>query len=574
MNIKVRVAHGALVTLTDKHYKTAGGEASIYVNGSTVFKLYHDPKKKTLPPAKLMELSKIQNAHVVVPKNLLFDAATGDPVGYTTDWVDNAHPLLRFFTRSFKDDNNIDFKMVAALVKTLQIIVADIHAASCLVVDLNELNVLVKIGTCLDPWMIDTDSYATPSFKATAIMDSVRDRRVSKYTGTNLHYNPDILSDWFSFAVLSFWLYTNIHPYRGNHPDYKPRDKAKQMDDGISVFHKGVRVPPTVNDFNLIPRRHLAWFKDIFLSNKRSEPPLPDVSAPIAVPTQVVIIQGTDKIMVLEWHNFGDAVMGAFYMQGITYTVTKTKIFANKKEITAHTYPKKLLLVTSNQDTLIMAWVFGQKVFFAEALKRTEVGSVGCEGGNFFVRNNCVYTVANGKLIESSFASMGSRTIHRCQEIENVHSFAATLYDGCVIQNLLGKQYLTVPYKKGSSWSKYLPQLDGFRIVEAKSDKTVTVVIAEHGGVFSRFTFVFDKNYDKFEVRETKDIAYDGINFAVTDSGLCLLLANPTELELFTSAKQVETLSDPPFDSTMRLFSTPNGVFFVNGTSVHQIKRK
>jgi hypothetical protein len=572
MNIKVRVGHGALVTLTDKHYKTAGGEASIYVNGGITYKLYHEPKKKCLPPAKLTELSKISNPQVVVPQNLLFDANTGDPVGYTTNWVTDAFPLIKFFTRTFKDDNNISFKMIIELVKALQLVVKDIHAASCLVVDLNELNVLVKINSALEPWMIDTDSYATPSFRATAIMDSVRDRRVSKKTGDHLHYDPDVLSDWFSFGVLAFWLYTNIHPYRGNHPSYKPKEKGKQMDDGISVFHKGVRVPPSVNDFNLIPRRHLDWFKSLFFSNNRSEPPLPDVSAPIVVPAAIVILKGTDKLEVIQWLSFGDTVMNAFYIQGITYVVTKTKVFANKNELVTHKHPKKMLLVAANDGTIVYAVCLGGRVTFHELLSQAEIGRT--SGTEFFARNNCIYTAASGKLIENSFTTLSNKVVHRRTEVGNISAFTATVYDGCVIQDLLGKKYLTLPYKKGASWSKYLPQLDGFRIVEAKSEKTLTVVLAEHGGVFHRFIFVFDKEYRSFEVREAKDVAYDAINFTVTDSGLCLLLTSPTELELFTTAKQFETLSDPPFDSTMRLFSTPNGVFFVNGSSIHQVKRK
>lgn len=571
MNIKIRVGHGALVTLTDRNYKAAGGEASIYVNGGMVYKLYHDPKTKVLPPAKLMELSKIGNPQVVVPKNLVFDANTGDPLGYTTDWVDDASPLVKFFTRTFKDDKGVSFQMVADLVKRLQLIVADIHKASCLVVDLNELNVLVKINAALEPWMIDTDSYATPSFKATAIMDSVRDRRVSKVTNGKVHYQPDELSDWFSFGILAFWLYTNIHPFRGRHSNYPPREMARQMDDGVSVFHKGVRVPPTVNDFNLIPHRHLDWFKDVFLHNRRSAPPLPDVSAPIAVPAQIVIIKGTDKISVTEFAAYADAVTGVFYIQGITYAVTKTQVYANKKSLGTHVY-RKMLLVSANDGTVISAVSSGSKVLFMDYARGASLGTM--NGPDFFERNNCIYTLGSGKLIENSFSTMGTRLIHRCQEVENVSAYTAKIYEGCVIQDLLDHKYLVLPYKKGASTAKYIHELDGYRVVEAKSEKTVTVILAEKSGKYDRFILVFSKDYLGYECRHVKDVPYDTINFTVMDNGLCLLLANPTELELFSTATQFETLSDPPFDSTMRLFSTPNGVFFVNGNSVHQIRKK
>jgi len=37
MNYKVKIeAVGAITTLTDKQYLTAGGETSIYVNGNTI----------------------------------------------------------------------------------------------------------------------------------------------------------------------------------------------------------------------------------------------------------------------------------------------------------------------------------------------------------------------------------------------------------------------------------------------------------------------------------------------------------------------------------------------------------
>lgn len=572
MNQKVLIGTGRrLVTLTDKHYKAAGGEASIYVNGDTAFKIFHDPKK-LLPPQKVAELLKIGNPHVVLPRDMLFDAASGQPIGYASHYVDDAVPLARLFTRTFKDENNISQAMIADLVKRNQEIVADVHMAQCLIVDLNELNVLVKVNNDLEPWFIDTNSYATPSFHATAIMDSVRDRRVSTMSGGQLHYSPDRLSDWFSWGVLSFWLYTNIHPYRGSHPSYKPRDKAKQMDDGISVFHKGVKLPPSVNDFKIIPKRHLDWFKEVFLKNERSVPPLPDSSQPIAVPTAFVMVNSTAQINVKEVAAFTAPIVGVFYVMGTTYYVTKTHICFGKREIPLPGKGKKVMVTTANDGTPIAAVLSGTKVFFIELNHGTEIGTITANG--IFARNEVIYTVGNGRLVENSFTLLAGRIVHRTNEIENISNFTAVVYDGCVIQDLLGKKYLTLPYAKGRSFSKYLPQLDGFRVIDAKSEKNVTVILAEHGGVYHRFIVMFDSKFLGFDVREVKDVAFDTINFTVLTNGTCILLSAPTELEMFTTTKHCETLSDPPFDSTMRLFSTPDGAFFVNGNTVHQIKKK
>lgn len=208
MTKKVRIgSSGGTFTITDKYYKAAGGEASIYVNGGKAFKLYHDPTK-TPPAKKMQELSMIFNRQVVVPQDLIFDASSGDPLGFVADYIDNVEPLLKFFTKTFKIDNNIDPQMIAALVKQMQLITNDIHAAKCLIVDFNELNVLVNLApTVLTPYFIDVDSYATPSFRASAIMDSVRDRRVSKLISGNLVYTPDIFP---TGLVLLYYLFGHM----------------------------------------------------------------------------------------------------------------------------------------------------------------------------------------------------------------------------------------------------------------------------------------------------------------------------------------------------------------------------
>jgi hypothetical protein len=573
MNLKVRInGSGRLLTLTQKDYKAAGGEASIYVNGPEAFKIYHDPAK-ALALSKIAELSKIGNSHVIVPSNLLSDANSNHIVGHVSKFVDNAEPLLKLFTRTFKDQNNVDEKMIIQLVRDMQLVTTDIHKANCLVVDYNELNILAQVGRdMIEPFYIDVDSYATPSFKATAIMDSVRDRRVSKIVSGHISYNPDTLSDWFSWGILAFWLYTNIHVFRGSHPNYKPKDKAKQMDDGISVFHKGVRVPPSVNDFAVIPKRHLDWFKDTFLDNHRSIPPLPDSLAPVAVPTTAVIINSTKQLEVNEVVAYPGTLLDVINLFGINYAITKSNIFVKGSSLADCSKAKKTLLCAASDGTAVIASLSGTSVSFRELNKGTEIGTIASNG--MFARNGCIYTIANGKMIENSFTSMGSKIIHRVAELENISTLTSKAYEGCVIQDLLGKKYIAIPYSKNHSFSVYLPELDGHRVVEAKSERNISVIITEKSGKFHRFILVFEKDSSLHNVRQISDVAYDAINFTVTESGLCVLLASPTELELFKHNSIIETLADPPFDATMKLFSTPDGIFFINKNSVHQIKKK
>lgn len=573
MNKKFKIGNkGGIVTITDKNYLASGGEGAIYVNGNKSYKIYHDPKK-CVPLIKIKELALINNPNVVTPEEVIYDISTGDPVGYTTQFVDNAEPLLKYFTKTFKTDNNISPTMIADLVKKMQEITESIHSFDTLIVDYNELNVLVKFNTDLNPFYIDTDSYATPSFKATAIMDSVRDRRVSTLDKNGkLVYNPDIMSDWYSWAILSFYLYTNIHPFRGNHPDYKPKDKQKQFDDNISVFHKGVRVPPSVNNFNVIPSRHRAWFEDVFLNNNRSIPPYADSITPQTVPNTIVLVKGTNKLDVIQLGTYGEDVINVVQYMGVDYVITNKNIYSGNKLLIPLGYSKKTLVIPSSDGTMIMANLVGNTVTFKELNNNRVIDSVSTT--DVFSRNGAFYVVTNGKLVEYTFTTLGNKTVPRINEVENISNLSSVIYEGCVIQNLLGKYYFAIPFEKGACISKHIPQLDGYRIIDCKSDRWVTVVMAEKNGQYDRFVLVFKKDYSDFDVRKVEDVAYDTINFTVMGNGLCALLSSPTELELFVSNQKVEVLNDPPFDSTMKLFNTPDGIFFINGNSVHQIKRK
>ena len=574
MNKKVKIGNGGTFTISDKYYKAAGGEASIYVNGGRVFKIYHDPHK-TLPAKKIKELSAIRNKQVVVPQDLIFDASTGDPLGYTANYIDNVEPLLKLFTRTFKQDNNVDPAMIAELVKQLQLVTGDIHGAKCLIVDFNELNVLVNVTpTLLTPYFIDVDSYATPSYNATAIMDSVRDRRVSSEVNGKLVYNADELSDWYSWGIISFWLYTNIHPFRGNaKPKYNPCDKQKQMDDNVSVFHAGVKMPPSVNNFNVIPKRHLDWYKDTFLNNNRSIPPLPDSIAPLVVPAPIVIVKGNKNVDVIEVAAYSENVLHVLQSMGINYVVTQKKVYCGAKELMfGCDKAKKVLLCAASDGSIIVGSLAGQEVKFVELNRQRDVGTIAST--DIFTRNGAIYSVSNGKLVENCFTALGDKMIHRIKEVENISEYTAVVYDGCVIQDLLGKKHLTLPYKKGECFTKYLPQLDGYRIVAAKSERNVVVILAEKGGQYDRFVIVFTKDFSDFDVRKIEDVAYDSINFTVLESGLCLLLANQDELEMFVNNQNIQVIKDPPIDNTMKLFNTPDGAFFLNSNSIHQIKKK
>ena len=215
MKQNITVENVGKITITDQDYLGSGGEASVYVKDSLAIKIYHDPVHM-IALDKIKELSVIKNPLVLRPKHIIYDDK-GNPIGYAMDFIKNTHPVCKLFTKAFKQRSGISNEDITEFVEQMQQMDMDIHAAKCLIVDHNEMNLLATLRTKkhpLTPYAIDVDSYQTPSHKATAIMQSIQDPQIkgNKWTED---------SDWFSFAIIAFQLWIGIHPFKGTHPDPK-----------------------------------------------------------------------------------------------------------------------------------------------------------------------------------------------------------------------------------------------------------------------------------------------------------------------------------------------------------------
>jgi hypothetical protein len=562
VNLKVKIGTGT-VAVTDRHYLGAGGEAAIYKNGNEVLKLYHDASKM-IPVGKIKELASIKAHNVIKPLEVVYDAANGTPLGYSMKFLKDTEPLCKLFTKTFKVANNIGIDMIVDLVKAMQLTVAEVHRDKCLIVDFNELNVLVD-DTFDCPFFIDTDSYQTPNYRATAIMDSIRDRLAKPG-----HFSD--LTDWFSWGILAVQLYLNIHPYKGSHPSYRPAEWNKRMDDGVSIFDKKVKLPPVCNPFAIIPKRHLEWFKAVFQKGERSVPPLPDASAPLPVPKAINIIKGNESFEVEEKFSVSGAILSLMHHNGILYTLTKDTVYVNDKESGINvSKSKRAFMLTANDGTLIVALhTAGYHYSFIQPDGK-QVGTA--QGTGCFVRNQCAYTTVNGKLYQHRMMRLGQEIVQRTNSVENVTALSAQVYDGMVIQDLLGRKYITIPYAEGRCLNRPAHDLDGFRVVDARGERNVCIVLAEQKGVYHKFVYTFDQHFSSYAVRHVPGVAYDAINFTVLETGPCVHLSAPDEVEVF-NAGSIRVLNNPPFDSTMRLFSAERSVYFVNNDTVFKVRLK
>ena len=560
MKLNVFVQNQGQITLNDSHYVAAGGEASIYKIGKTAFKIYHN-KSKMIPLKKIEELNRIQVSNVLKPKNVIQEKT--HPVGYTMDFVSNTHPICKLFTKSFKDANGLKPDDIMKVVKQIQLTIQQIHKDNCLIVDLNELNLLIS-SNFKNVYFIDVDSYQSPSFRATAIMESIKDRLVK-------HNQWSQYSDWFSFAVLSFQLYVGIHPYKGNHPSYKMSEWSKRMDDFISVFDKKVSLPKVCNDFSVIPDNHLKWMKNVFTKNERSIPPLPDEVLIIVTPVIQKRISGDLKDFDINLiYEYTNKIKSVFNISGVRYVVTNDKIYKEEKEIQNQIDNQKIIICDSGDATKpVICKYDGTDLKFTE-LNGKSLGSGHSSG--IMSKNGCVYSIYDGKLNEFSFRDFGGKILLTVKQVCNVSELSTKVFDGVIFQDLLGKIHITFPYEQGKCLFVSTPELNGFRILEAKSEKNICIVLAEQKGIYYRFVMQFNDKFTQYTIRRSDNVSYSSINFTLKSNGVCIL-AYSNELEIF-HGNQVKVISNSPIEDDMKLFELNGEVCFIDENKIYSVKMK
>lgn len=483
------------ISLTQKDFVAQGGEGTIYAQGGVVYKVFEPGK--TVPVDKIRELQTISDPHVIVPEQLLTDKK-GSVIGYTMPHLKDTHVLCELFTKAFRLRRSITPDMNVDLVRKLQTIVDHIHSKNILIVDLNELNFLVD-QNLREVYAIDTNSYQTPHFPATAIMESIRDRHSSRFSEK---------TDWFSFAIVSFQLMIGIHPYKGNHPAYADLDA--RMKHNVSVLNKDVKYPKGVcQPFDVIPQVYLQWYHKVLDAGERLHPPA-DLHDTIVITkrTRVSVPSGT-HVAFREIRRAPEPIVYAH--AGFAYYTNMVPLGDR---------------VARLEDGFL---------HFVDGVFGTAVDHLLAYDGR-------VYVVNKDKVIEVMGTLIGGKWVYSPRVVGTILPQASTIYDGVIIQRIFGTHFASVFPASGQCQQITLRELDGKRVINAKFDNHVLMVVTiEPSGSYDRFVFSFSKMFESHEVSITNNVPTSDINFVQLDTGVCLLLED-TKLTLFNkhSFKEVD----------------------------------
>jgi len=568
------------VNLTKDNFKAAGGEGSIHIIGDKVYKVCEPGKM--IPDAKILELSVLDHKHIIKPDDVLLDTK-GVAVGYTMRLVPgDARPLAQILTKSYREREGVTPDHSMKLVQQIADGIRFIHNHDgYLQVDGNEFNYMVT-SKHEEIYFIDVNSFQTPNFPATAIMASIRDWHVAK-DQSNLHVWTK-LSDWYSFAIISFYMFTAIHPFKGRHPSFTNMKTlmADQMQGCKSVLDPQSKYPlgAVYHPFeDVIPGgkdgAFMQWYRAVFTENKRLPAPK-DFQATLSFVTKVKEIIGSNSFDIKEMRDFYDMIVGCYEKFGTEVAVTKNHIYLNGNKVSRPTERFRVGFSTK-KNVPFACWLDGERLQI-QNLQNGQPITATISGNDIMSCEGRIYIQSLQNIFELDFIEQ-DMIVATAKSVATIMPNATTMYQGVVVQDMFGTLVFSMFPKSGHHRQIKIPELENCRITEAKYENNVLMVIGldKKSGKYNRFIFRFSNDWAGYDVRVIDDITTTGINFTVLDKGICVCLTEEEKLEIFSNQKgntPIKSFDDPAIDGEMKFCHAGGQVRFARGNKLFDISVK
>lgn len=560
--MKVTVKGKGVVNLTKNDFLAAGGEGSVYVKGATAYKVY-TKIDRTIPEAKIKELSVLTRSNIIKPQDMLVNGA-GVNCGYTMAYInrDDVFVLCELFAKAFKNRNQLTQDKLLKLIEIFQSTVKHCHDHNILLVDMNELNFLVP-KTFDDFYFIDTDSYQTPSYRATAIMDSIRDRHCK-----NHQYTKE--TDWFSFGIVIFNLLTGIHPYKGKHSLHTSMDE--RMLHNLSVLNKTVSVPQMIGDLHqYIPGNYFKWFEAIFEKGLRCAPPTGADVVVLATPTKVIIAK-SDNFVITQLFECSPGHTVVDLIDTDTILTTEGLYLHNKLD--ARVAPYAQVVRTSAKNHVVSAVVKNKRLSLYDVTASAELPCTITATAIMRYKNR-LYIKQNEAICEISFME-GSTIVPTMHKVANIIEVSTQMFTGCAIQNLMNVYFASIFPEAGKHYQLKLPELAEHRIINAFYENQVLVVVASKDNQFTKFIFKLSKDYASYTVTTEQNVQNTEINLIILDNGVAIGTDDNGFAELFTNSStnvSGKVIQDTIFEGN-KLFHVNNNAYYAEGSKISAVRMK
>jgi hypothetical protein len=221
--------------------------------------------------------------------------------------------------------------------------------------------------------------------------------------------------------------------------------------------------------------------------------------------------------------------------------------------------------------------LFDGRITFLD-IARKEIDRLGFRADELAKSGDRFYVRSGGQVLEVEFSELVGKTIVTASHVvASVMERASRLFEGCCIQSMLGSVYVSLFPRSHAGYQVRVPELDRYKVVDAKFDGGVLMVTGAKDGVYDRLTFRFNDEFDAYDLRTARDVAAQGLNFVTLANGVCVCITEDEKLEVFSATKGASSLkvvSDPALGSDMRLMKVSGKVGFERAGNVYSMSLK
>jgi hypothetical protein len=568
---KVELVGRGPSTLRPSDYLTSGGEAAIFRIGETIVKVYSDPAKMRRDgmAEKIVLLSKLSHEFIIAPMGVVTEA--GEPIGYYMPFTDG-EPLSRVFTNDFRTREGFDDAAAKVLVSKMYDTVQFAHKAGVVMVDANELNWVVRMkgANTPSPRVLDVDSWAVGKWHASVIMPSIRDWNASAFTA---------LSDWFSWAVVTFQVWTGIHPYKGTLAGFGRADLEARMRANKSVFTKGVTLNRAVRDFGVIPSPLRSWYEAAFENGERGIPPSPLATGVLSAPAAKVlrVVTSGEGTLVFEKllsitnlpivHVFPSGV--AVAKDGGLYDLATKRAIA--------TLPSPHVEIIPVSGGYLAGWMDSSAPRFAYIDRATgKITDLTITiNARAIVRAQDRMFLMNDRGLLELVCTMFGKPVLSLGTNWGVLGNSTKTFSGVLEMDALGAKFLVLPFGDKACAQLRVPELDKRTALTGKAGPRYAVLItADNSGKYERLEFSFDKEYKGYTF-STSEVDGPDLNIAILPKGVAAQIENDGELSIIVpSSGTVKKVADKTIATDMSLANWDDKVLYIQNGAVWSLKMK
>jgi hypothetical protein len=392
------------------------------------------------------------------------------------------------------------------------------------------------------------------------------------------HGDINKASDWFAWGIVTFLLYTGIHPYKGKLDGYKPGELERRMKENASVFLPNVRLNKAVRDFGNIPGPLLDWYQATFTHGERTLPPSPLQTGKANSNLGKVLRVVTTKTGGLIFEKLLDLVgekIVSVWPCGIVRTNQGNLVTVSTKKVIGTTKGARVAVVSRNTGWLVAEesatswqWRFidqgGAEISLSVPLATETVVRSG----------ERLFAATETELVELTLQAF-TKPILTFGRRWQILGRSTSWFHAVGISDVLGAIHLIAPFGNDAVALVRTPQLDGRRVVNAKAGARFAVAVTvNQNGEYEQHTFTFDKEWRRYHHEQ---LLVDGpeLNLTILPKGVTVSLMEDSELTIAVPTQGDRTvISDKDLSTDLRLAHIGEKVVYLKDGTLWSLRMR